>query len=159
MATGRKRVGDKEHRKTNRSKHISTDRSKHPSLLSRPVSVIFATTSTPLSPHPPAPVNHRPLPPFPLKAASLQTVRVQSDSDCGPCTATYGHNAETIQNCNLKKTRWFMSLPNFCLVGLVYDMAKDLLFAKKLSCLMRTIKLLKERKKKNFDLFLVTVAL
>ena len=34
-------------------------------------------------PLPKVPVDHQPLPPF-LKTAGLQTVRVQSDSDCGP---------------------------------------------------------------------------
>ena len=73
VVTGWKRVDYKEHRKT--------DRSKHASLLGRPVLVIFTTTSTQLSPHT-APVDHHPLPHFFPKAAGLQTVRVQSDSDC-----------------------------------------------------------------------------
>ena len=60
------------------------------------------TTSNHLSPST-VPVGHHPLPPF-LKAAGLQTVKVQSDSDHGPpAWQLTGHYALTIQNCDLIK--------------------------------------------------------
>ena len=37
------------------------------------------------------------------------------------------------------KSSWYVSLPSFCLVVLVYDMARDLLFATNLLCSMWTI--------------------
>ena len=63
----------------------------------RPVSDIFDTTSNHLSPST-DPVDHHPLPPF-LKAAGLQTVKVQCDRGPQPT----GHYALTIQNCDLIK--------------------------------------------------------
>ena len=75
-----------------------------------------------------------PLPPF-LKAAGLQTVKVQSDSDCGPV-----HGALCLDYTKLRPHKISRCVAaSFRRVILAWDMASDSLCVTNLCCSMGTI--------------------